>query len=111
MKTKRTWRFRIVARILLALVLVVTALPILPAGAQDEALPVLILPIDRATVLPGALFDFRVEVHAVAMPEDFAVTINGEDAAEFLGAEPEAESWTFGDEDAPTPSQSVIWRR
>lgn len=96
---------------LLALVLMVTSFPVLPATAQDAAPPVMILPIDRATFLPGAYFDFRVEVHAEAMPEDFAVTINGEDAAAFFGAEPTAESWAFGDEAAPTPAQSVIWRQ
>lgn len=98
-------------RVVLALILGVTTLPVLPAGAQNAAPPVLILPIDRATFLPGAYFDFRVEVHAEAMPEDFAVTVNGEDAAVFFGAEPTAESWTFGDEAAPTPAQSVIWRQ
>jgi alkaline phosphatase len=97
-------------RIVLALVTLVTGMPALAARAQDEAPPVLILPIDRATVLPGALFDFRVEVHAEALPDDFAVAINGEDAAAFFGAEPTEENWTFGDEAAPTPSQSVIWR-
>ncbi|MFO7632731.1 MAG: alkaline phosphatase, partial [Caldilinea sp.] len=61
--------------------------------------------------LPGAYFDFRIEVHAETMPEDFAVTVNGEDASEFFGAEPEAESWTFGPENSLTPSQSVIWRQ
>ncbi len=110
MKTKMSTGFGAVARILLALVLVVTALPVVPAAAQDDAPPVLILPIDRATFLPGAYFDFRVEVHADAMPDDFAVTVNGEDASDFFGAEPESESWTFGAEESPTPSQSVIWR-
>jgi alkaline phosphatase len=97
------------ARILLAFVLIMTSLPVLPARAQEDAPPVLILPIDRATFLPGAHFDFRVEVHIEEMPEDFAVTINGEDANDFFGAEAEAESWTFGTEE--TPSQSVIWRQ
>lgn len=97
------------ARILLALVLIATSLPVLSASAQEDAPPVLILPIDRATFLPGAYFDFRVEVHAAEMPEDFAVTINGEGASDFFGAEPSEESWTFGK--AETPSQSVIWRQ
>jgi alkaline phosphatase len=97
-------------RVALAVVMLFTTMPALVARAQDEAPPVLILPIDRATVLPGALFDFRVEVHAEALPEDFAVSVNGEDAAAFFGAEPTEESWTFGDEADPTPAQSVIWR-
>lgn len=100
----------VAGRLAMALVIFVTAAPVLAARAQDDAPPVLILPIDRATVLPGARFDVRVEVHAEAMPDDFAVAVNGEDAATFFGAEPTAESWTFGDEADPTPSQSVIWR-
>ncbi len=100
----------VIARIATVLALLVTSLPVMVARGQDEAPPVLILPVDRATVLPGALFDFRVEVHAEAMPEDFAVTINGEDAAVFFGAEPASENWAFGDEENPTPAQSVIWR-
>lgn len=104
-------RIETFVRIVLAIILGATAFPVLPAGAQDAAPPVMILPIDRATFLPGAYFDFRVEVHAEAMPEDFAVTINGEDAAAFFGAEPTTESWAFGDEAAPTPAQSIIWRQ
>lgn len=97
-------------RIALVLALLVTSFPVTVASAQEDAPPALILPVDRATVLPGALFDFRVEVHAESMPEDFAVTINGEDAAAFFGADPASESWSFGDEASPTPAQSVIWR-
>jgi alkaline phosphatase len=96
--------------ILLLCALLLTLLPLQSVSAQDEPLPVLILPIDRATFLAGALFDFRVEVHADEMPADFAVTINGEPAADFFGAEGAVESWTFGPEESPTPSQSLIWR-
>lgn len=109
MKQKLSTGLSVIARTLMALILIMTSLPVLPASAQDEAPPVLILPIDRAAFLPGAYFDFRVEVHAAEMPEDFAVTINGEDASNFFGAEPNEESWTFGKEE--TPSQSVIWRQ
>lgn len=110
MKGKLSTGLSAATRIVLAFVLIMTSLPVLAASAQDGAPPVLILPIDRATFLPGAYFDFRVEVHTETMPEDFAVTINSEDASDFFGAEPEAESWAFGDEESPTPSQSVIWR-
>ncbi|MDX2161040.1 MAG: alkaline phosphatase [bacterium] len=71
-------------------------LALVPGFAQDDAPPVLILPVNAAQFLPGALFDFRVEVHAEELPEDFAVTVNGEDAAAFFGAEPTEESWEFG---------------
>jgi hypothetical protein len=97
---------RLVA-VLTVVALVLTTAPSVALFAQD-APPVLILPIDRATFLPGALFDVRVEVHAEAMPEDFAVTINGVDASEVTGVEPTEESWTFGDEAAPTTSNSML---
>lgn len=109
MRPPRTLWPRWLALVVIA-ALLTASLPV-TAFAQEEApLPVLILPIDQANFLPGVYFDFRVEVHVEAMPEDFAVTINGIDAAEFFGAEPEAESWQFGPEDASITSQSVIWR-
>jgi alkaline phosphatase len=71
-------------------------LPAMHVSAQDTAPNVLILPIDKAQFLPGATFDFRVEVHTDALPEDFAVTVNGQPASEFFGAEPTPENWEFG---------------
>lgn len=65
-------------------------------SAQEEAFPVLILPVDQAQFLPGAEFDFRVEVHTRNLPENFAVTINGTPAGEFFGADPVNEDWEFG---------------
>jgi alkaline phosphatase len=82
-----------------------------PTAQDSTGVPVLILPVDKATFLPGSKFDFRVEVHAEALPEDFAVTVDGVPAAEYFGAEPTEETWTFGDEAAPTTSQSIIWRQ
>lgn len=76
--------------------------------AQDEAPPVLILPINQAQFLPGISFDLRVEVHADALPEDFSATINGEAIGDFFGVEGTEESWTFGADE--TPSNSIIWR-
>jgi alkaline phosphatase len=70
--------------------------PFVSVQAQEE-LPVLILPVNNANFLPGAFFDFRVEVHTVdALPENFAVTVNGEPAAAFFGAEAEEETFEFG---------------
>ena len=91
--------------------LLIASLPTVAFAQEEAPLPVLILPIDQANFLPGVYFDFRVEVHSDEMPEDFAVAINGVDAAEFFGAEPVAESWQFGAEDAPVTSHSVIWRQ
>ena len=53
-----------------------------PGVAHAQA----IYPIDRATILSGARFDFKVELPAV-MPQDAVrVTINGEGADKVLGA-------------------------
>ncbi len=96
-----------------AILFMLMVLALVPAAAQDAEVPVLILPVNNAQFLPGARFDFRVEVHADALPENFAVTVNGTSAAEFFGAEPTTESWVFGakeDGTGGTPSQSVIWR-
>lgn len=55
------------------------------AVKQQEA-TITILPIDRATILAGQLFDFRVELnHGVASKEDMKVTINGVDAEKYFG--------------------------
>ncbi len=85
--------------LLLALVLPLSAQDATPeAMAEETASDLLILPVNRAEFIPGARFDFRVEVHGVrALPSDFAVTVNGEDAAAvFEGAEGMEEAWEFG---------------
>lgn len=50
-----------------------------PIGAEAQA----IYPSDRAEILRGSLFDFKVE--APAGEEPFSVTINGQPAADALG--------------------------
>ncbi|MBC8100167.1 MAG: alkaline phosphatase [Armatimonadetes bacterium] len=81
-------------------VIVVTVMVVLmglvPVQAQADELPVLILPVDQAQFLPGSMYDFRVEVHAAEFPENFAVTVNGEPAADVFGAEATEEAWEFG---------------
>ncbi|MFZ4814042.1 MAG: alkaline phosphatase [Phototrophicaceae bacterium] len=94
--------------VLLILVAVLSALAIVPVIAQD-APNVVILPVDQAQFLPGAMFDFRVEVRGVAeLPEGFAVTVNGVAAGEFFGSEGTQENWEVGD--PASPVTSVIWR-
>lgn len=51
----------------------------LPAAAQT------IYPIDRAEILAGSRFDFKVEFPGVVDPSRVAVTINGQDHARVLG--------------------------
>ena len=103
------------ARLLLAAPLALAAaLVIAPVQAQDEVVEpsIVILPVDRAQFLPGAYFDFRVEVSGESLPDNFSVSVNGVEASEFFGAEPTEETWEHGDvEVAPlTPVASVIWR-
>lgn len=45
------------------------------AGAANAAA---VYPLDRATVLSGSPFDFKVEFSKVVKPEDIKVTVNGE---------------------------------
>ena len=90
-----------------ALLVLVLASVLASVGAQD-APAVNILPVNHANFLPGAMFDMRVEVAADALPEDFAVTINGTAAVGFFGAEFAEESWTVGDE--ATPVVSIVAR-
>jgi alkaline phosphatase len=47
-----------------------------------------IYPIDRAQILAGARFDFKVEFPGAIAAADVKVTINGEDAAKVLDAAP-----------------------
>lgn len=86
----------VMAMILLSLALV----------AAQDAPPVMILPVDGANFLPGAYFDVRVEVHASELPEDFAVSINGEDVLE--GAE--LSSWTAEESLIGVEAQAATWR-
>jgi alkaline phosphatase len=59
-----------------------TMLAAAPISAQT------IYPIDRATVLSGSRFDFKVEFPGVVAAGQAKVTINGRPAAQVLGHEP-----------------------
>ncbi|GHU74880.1 alkaline phosphatase [Clostridia bacterium] len=58
-----------------------------PLTVSAEAAPsITVFPVDRATILAGAVVDFKVEVNNVGGAVDsFSVTLNGVDASEFLG--------------------------
>jgi alkaline phosphatase len=47
-----------------------------------------VYPIDRATILAGSPFDFKVEFAGVVKPEDVKVTVNGQDYKTVFGKEP-----------------------
>ncbi len=106
----KSWSSRGITALLLGLLMVLILVN--PAPAQETKSPILIFPIGGAHLLPGALFDLRVEVHANALPNDFTVTINDQVAEEFFSVAPTSENWEFGPEgETPTPAQSVIWRK
>ncbi|MFP5076497.1 alkaline phosphatase [Rhizobium sp. YIM 134829] len=52
------------------------------AGAASAAT---VLPLDRATILSGSPFDFKIELKSVVKPEDVKITINGQDYTAVLG--------------------------
>ncbi len=56
------------------------------AFAAQSASAQTIYPLDRAEILTGAKFDFKVEFEG--KPASGTVTINGEDAATFFGKQP-----------------------
>jgi alkaline phosphatase len=61
----------------------VTSVALLIAGSQSSAQT--IYPIDRAEILAGATFDFKVEFSGLADPAKVAVSINGEDYTNAFG--------------------------
>lgn len=56
------------------------------AGAAQAAE---VYPLDRATILTGSPFDFKVEFDTVVKPEDVKITVNGQDYKAALGKEAE----------------------
>ncbi|MEN3150245.1 alkaline phosphatase [Neorhizobium sp. IRAMC:178] len=54
------------------------------AGAAQAAT---VYPLDRATILAGSPFDFKVEFNSVVKPQDVKITVNGQDYKAVLGKE------------------------
>ncbi len=48
-----------------------------------------VYPLDRATILTGSPFDFKVEFASVVKPEDVKITVNGQDYKAALGKDAE----------------------
>ena len=70
------------------------------AGAANAAT---VYPLDRATILAGSPFDFKVEFDAVVKPEDVKITVNGQDyetvfgkKAEFVAEEKDKDDKVLG---------------
>ncbi|KXG84482.1 alkaline phosphatase [Agrobacterium bohemicum] len=46
-----------------------------------------VYPLDRATILTGSPFDFKVEFKSVVKPEDVKITVNGQDYKTVFGSD------------------------
>ena len=67
-----------------------------------------VYPLDRATILVGSPFDFKVELEGVVKPEDVKVTINGQDVKTALGADYEFVADEKGKEDKSLGSAVLL---
>lgn len=67
------------------IVATLVASTILAAAAEAAE----VYPLDRATILTGSPFDFKVEFASVVKPEDIKITVNGQDYKAALGKEAE----------------------
>lgn len=75
------------------------------AGAAQAAT---IYPLDRATILVGSPFDFKVEFDAVLKPEDVKVTVNGQDYEAVFGKKAEFVAEEKGKEDKALGSALIL---
>lgn len=69
------------------------------------AMAATVYPIDRATILAGSPFDFKVEFAGVVKPEDVKVTVNGQDYKVVFGKEP-----VFTEKEEKADASAVIIR-
>lgn len=72
------------------------ATAVLAAGWAVPAAAQTIYPLDRAEILAGSRFDFKVEFPDAPMASDVKVTVNGKDAAEAFGKRPNVVEWEDG---------------
>ncbi|NGM44857.1 alkaline phosphatase [Rhodobacter sp. SGA-6-6] len=75
------------------------------AGAVQAAE---IYPLDRATILAGSPFDFKVELDAVHAEADIAVTVNGKPYAEVFGKPAEFVAEEKGEDDTVLGSALIL---
>ncbi|ATN32373.1 alkaline phosphatase [Rhizobium sp. ACO-34A] len=75
------------------------------AGAANAAT---VYPLDRATILSGSPFDFKVELKNVVKPEDVKITVNGQDYKSVLGSEAEFVAEEKGKEDKVLGSALIL---
>ncbi|WP_411034178.1 alkaline phosphatase [Shinella sp. BYT-45] len=75
------------------------------AGTANAAT---VYPLDRATILLGSPFDFKVEFDSVVKPEDVKVTVNGQDYEAVFGKKAEFVAEEKGEEDKVLGSALVL---
>lgn len=75
------------------------------AGAAHAAT---VYPLDRATILAGSPFDFKVEFEGAVKPEDIKLTINGEDYKTVLGSEGDFVGMEKGKDDKELGSAIIL---
>lgn len=75
------------------------------AGAANAAT---VYPLDRATVLAGSPFDFKVEFQKVVKPEDVKVTVNGQDYEAVFGKKAEFVAEEKGKDDKVLGSALIL---
>jgi len=88
-------------RIILA---ALAATTILTGAAQATT----VYPLDRATILAGSPFDFKVELKGVLKAEDVKVTVNGEDYKAVFGAPAEFVADEKGKDDKGLGSAMIL---
>ena len=64
-----------------------------------------VYPIDRADILSGARFDFKVEFAGLADPAKVSITLNGKDYAQVFG-----KSATFVEREAGKDQSALLLR-
>lgn len=67
-----------------------------------------IYPLDRATILVGSPFDFKVELDKVVKPEEVKVTVNGQDYEALFGSKAEFVAEEKGSEDKVLGSALIL---
>lgn len=75
------------------------------AGAAQAAS---IYPLDRATILAGSPFDFKVELSKQVKPEDVKITVNGQDYKTVLGGEAQFVELEKGKDDKALGSALIL---
>jgi len=80
------------------------ATTILAGAAQATT----VYPLDRATILAGSPFDFKVELSKQVKPEDVKITVNGQDYKTVLGGEAKFVELEKGKEDKALGSAVIL---